>query len=318
MAAKTLRWHGFSSFGIRMPLIESFIQRRVVILNKRAPAQSAAKAMCDRKIGCVVVLDDREAVVGILTDRDIVCGLFAYSTDAKTPVADIMTPNPVTIPRNADLSQALWLMETNGIRRVPVVQATAENPRKCVGILTLDDLLASQAVGPEATARIIQAQVFRSKNPLYREFRGFQGQLRLQSGTDAALDRFFSVIARRASVPIDDTVLVATIILGLLIQKMHYTGAAHLIASLPEAFQEELLDLPAGPNEAITVTSVVGELERQMGYHQPKARSVLAGFGAAMHDWLGLEQFDTVKAQLTTEFRLALSESLVPREPQAA
>jgi uncharacterized protein (DUF2267 family) len=284
-----------------------------VVLGKKTPAQSAAKAMCDRKIGCVVVSDEENRIAGILTDRDVVCGLFAYTTDPNVPLSDIMTPNPVTCTEDAELGQVLWLMETHGIRRIPVTNES----QGCSGIVVLDDLFVSQAVAPDIAARIIQAQVFRSKNPLYREYRGFHGQLRLQAGEDDVLDRFFSLIARKTGVVVEDTVKIATLVLGSLVRRMHYSGAAQLIAMLPEAFHDELLDLPAGPDETITTEMLSGEIERQMGYNRAKSLAAVSGFGSALREWSGKTEFDTIVAQLPEEFASMLSNEVNEDRPAA-
>ena len=52
-----------------------------------------------------------------------------------------MTTNPCTCETTADITEAERLMATNQIRRIPVV----EN-KKVVGILTLGDLAANEAI----------------------------------------------------------------------------------------------------------------------------------------------------------------------------
>jgi signal-transduction protein with cAMP-binding, CBS, and nucleotidyltransferase domain len=55
----------------------------------------------------------------------------------QTKVRDVMTPNPVSIPVNRNLSDLTTLMHARHVRRVPIVD-TNEN---VIGLVTLDDLL---------------------------------------------------------------------------------------------------------------------------------------------------------------------------------
>ena len=99
------------------------------------PVVEAARRMRDADTGDVIVLDSGR-VVGILTDRDITVRVVAEDKDLSTPVgeacsaADLQTVGPDT-----SLDQAVQLMRSNAIRRLPVV----ENDQ-AVGILSLGDL----------------------------------------------------------------------------------------------------------------------------------------------------------------------------------
>jgi CBS domain-containing protein len=82
---------------------------------------------------------DRGKVIGILTDRDIVLrGVAAERNLSEIPVRKIMTVNPTTINVNYDVVDAVWLMRTRGVRRLPIV----DQHRRVFGIITLDDILA--------------------------------------------------------------------------------------------------------------------------------------------------------------------------------
>jgi CBS domain-containing protein len=107
------------------------------------PASSAvveaARAMRDRDIGDVVVLQD-DRVCGIVTDRDIVVRGIAQGRDpAQTKLADICSRDLVTVSPNDDVADAVRLMKEKAIRRLPVV----ENGRP-VGIVSIGDLATEQ------------------------------------------------------------------------------------------------------------------------------------------------------------------------------
>jgi CBS domain-containing protein len=69
---------------------------RLVALNTGTPVLEAARAIENNNIGAVVV-QDKGAVVGIVTDRDLTVRVVGRGPDPKTPpLADVMT-TPVVI-----------------------------------------------------------------------------------------------------------------------------------------------------------------------------------------------------------------------------
>lgn len=105
-----------------------------------------AKLMEKNHIGCVPVCDNQNCLVGVITDRDIILRTVACDKDVKsTNASDIMTCNVCTCNENDDISDAEQKMETNQIRRIPVV-----DNNKVIGILTLGDLAQySDEIGEE-------------------------------------------------------------------------------------------------------------------------------------------------------------------------
>ena len=101
--------------------------------------QKAAKLMRDHDYGSIPIIDEIGALVGIVTDRDIVVQAIASGRGLETELSDCMTQRPDTIPKDLPLSDALRLMEKQQIRRLPVV----ENGR-LIGMVSLSDLAKSQ------------------------------------------------------------------------------------------------------------------------------------------------------------------------------
>lgn len=105
-------------------------------------ARTAAQRMATRSVGMLVVVDTRRRPIGVLTDRDIALRCAGDGRDpATTPVTEIQSPSPQVVNASTEIEDALTLMRTHGIRRLPVVDARGE----LAGVVTLDDLLVSAA-----------------------------------------------------------------------------------------------------------------------------------------------------------------------------
>lgn len=101
-----------------------------------------AKVMSDNKIGCVPVCDNKNEVVGIVTDRDVILRTIACDKDCKnTPVSEIMTTNVCLCNANSEIEEAEHLMSQNAIRRLPVIENN-----KIVGIITLGNLFQNKNI----------------------------------------------------------------------------------------------------------------------------------------------------------------------------
>jgi CBS domain-containing protein len=114
---------------------------------------AVAGLMVHNDCGEIPVVDDLETrkLVGVVTDRDIVCrGIAAGRNPMHTQVAAVMSSPVVSIDEEADLEECCEKMEQYQIRRIPVVDATG---RVC-GIVALADI--ASLAGMEETAEIVK------------------------------------------------------------------------------------------------------------------------------------------------------------------
>ena len=87
----------------------------------------AINVMADKNYGSVVIVDTKEKVIGIVTERDIVKKLVKNNMSPKiTKLEDIMTPNPRVANENDDVVEWLRIMSNDRFRRLPVVDSTGK------------------------------------------------------------------------------------------------------------------------------------------------------------------------------------------------
>jgi signal-transduction protein with cAMP-binding, CBS, and nucleotidyltransferase domain len=64
---------------------------------------------CDKGTDAVLVVDDDEALIGILTDKDIAYRVVAEGLDARaTLVTNIMTRNPTAVTETSSRNEAVY------------------------------------------------------------------------------------------------------------------------------------------------------------------------------------------------------------------
>jgi len=110
------------------------------IVVKAEPHESVRKVaglMASRNVGSVVI-ESRNKVLGIVTDRDIACWVAKGGSDAaKTHIGEVATKLPLVASVNDELEPTLDRMAKKGVHRVPIVNRKGD----VVGVLSTDDAL---------------------------------------------------------------------------------------------------------------------------------------------------------------------------------
>jgi CBS domain-containing protein len=128
--------------------------REPVTVERDAPAVDVARILERRHISGVPVVDEAGAVVGIVSEADLLVKALAekdlrHSIDILTSrsweerrryegqiAADLMTPNPVTATDDTPITELARIMLRRDINRIPILREG-----RLVGIVTRNDLL---------------------------------------------------------------------------------------------------------------------------------------------------------------------------------
>jgi CBS domain-containing protein len=132
--------------------------RNVIIAYKSVVLSEAARLMRDQHVGSLVIVEQRDqgrVPIGILTDRDIIIAVVARDLDARNmAISEAMSADLVIVHEEDAVVDALRLMRSHGVRRVPVVAREGA----LVGIITVDDLLEIVARELSDLAGAIQSE----------------------------------------------------------------------------------------------------------------------------------------------------------------
>jgi CBS domain-containing protein len=102
----------------------------------KTPLTTIAKLMRDYDVGALPV-GENDRLVGMITDRDIVCRAIAEGRDlAMTTARDVMSKGIVFCRTEEELDDAVRLMEKKKVRRLPVIN----KDKRMVGMLSLGDI----------------------------------------------------------------------------------------------------------------------------------------------------------------------------------
>ena len=113
-----------------------------------------ATLMREHDIGAIPI-GENDRLIGMVTDRDIVCRCIAEGLDPKTATArDVMTAGILYCLDKQELDDAARVMEMKRVRRLPVINGK----KRMVGMLSLGDVYnAAPRTVSEETMQAVSA-----------------------------------------------------------------------------------------------------------------------------------------------------------------
>ena len=131
--------------------VHEMMHKGVESVPPETPVAMVAKKMMQHDIGAIPV-GENDQLIGMVTDRDIILRAVANGKDiSKLTARDVMTKGMIYCQDSEDVGDAVRIMESKKIRRLPVLN---ENKRM-VGMLSLGDV--SHAASHEIAAVVMKA-----------------------------------------------------------------------------------------------------------------------------------------------------------------
>ena len=119
-------------------IFQSMPRRHVVSLGPSASIWEAACVMTKASCGSVLIVETPGALLGIVTERDLMTRVVAKALDPKkTLVSDVMTRNPRCAAPDMRVADAVLIMIERGFRHLPVISSAG----KILGVFSVRDAL---------------------------------------------------------------------------------------------------------------------------------------------------------------------------------
>ncbi|WP_432776847.1 CBS domain-containing protein [Brevibacillus gelatini] len=126
--------------------LREIMTKDVATVTLKDNVYEVACKMRDWNVGVIPVVDEKNDVIGIITDRDIVIRGLAEKHEGSTATEVVMTKDIILGRPDMTVDEAAKIMAQHQIRRLPVV----ENG-KLVGIVALADMAIRQVHHDEAS-----------------------------------------------------------------------------------------------------------------------------------------------------------------------
>ena len=110
---------------------EGIMIEQPITINSDGTVYQVKELMRNNKIGGILVKNDNDKLIGIITKRDL---FFEY--DDKKPVKDIMSKDLITAPDGTTLDEAKKIFIDNKIEKLPIVSSEGN----LIGLITSKDI----------------------------------------------------------------------------------------------------------------------------------------------------------------------------------
>jgi CBS domain-containing protein len=112
---------------------------RIISIRPDDPVRRAIALLAEHRIGALVVLDEGQRLVGIVSERDVIRALTRDEQLLGRPISDIMTRQVIVgMPQDDVIAVAHTMLERR-FRHLPIMEDD-----QLVGIISIGDVLKTQ------------------------------------------------------------------------------------------------------------------------------------------------------------------------------
>jgi CBS domain-containing protein len=116
---------------------------------------AAAALLLSRRVGAMVIVDDQDQVVGILSERDVVRVVAEQgAAGLAQPVSSCMSREVIFAAPNETVQSLLERMTDRRVRHLPVLKGG-----RLAGLVSIGDLVKSKIAETEAEAENLKAYI---------------------------------------------------------------------------------------------------------------------------------------------------------------
>ena len=130
-------------------------KKEIVKIGAGSTIAAAADTIAENKIGAVLVEAEGGAIVGILSERDIVRGLSQHGADLHDVlVSELMTAELIRCSPADSVNEAMAMMTDRRIRHLPVFEG-----EELVGLISIGDLVKCRMMEVQTEAEALRQYI---------------------------------------------------------------------------------------------------------------------------------------------------------------
>jgi len=259
----------------RLPL------HRPVILEDRCTIRQAALAMSQSEVGSVLLSDRLGEIIGLVTDRDLAIALTVQGLSMDAKAIEVIESPVVAINDDQSIDDLVQLMQNHAIRRVPVMASRSKKPQRCLGVISLDDLIKEKLISIQDAAKILRAQLPRSRNAGRVRLRRLFGA---QDSREQAGNEFIHKIAANTGLSNGNARSFLIHVLGGILHRIPTSSGKKFLSQLPSDLRHDLEpELHEGPiDRELTGEAIIDELCQRYSLTETEVHEILRKFWSAM------------------------------------
>jgi len=170
--------------------VRQLIKREAVTCLPDTPLINALQTMQTEHVGSMLITDEKAAVKGIFTLHDLLERVALAEQDMNTPISEVMTDAPLTLPAEALAHEAALLMARHGFGHICVVERG-----RLLGMVSERDIFSLQRVGLASLGQAIaRANTVEQLIPLGHDIHRLVEQMLAQGASVEQLTRLVATL----------------------------------------------------------------------------------------------------------------------------
>ena len=117
-------------------LVSRMSKKECFTLSETDTVKTASQNLHEKKIGSMPVLDKKNNVIGIISERDLSQFIYAERFNINLPIKEIMSTNLVTCDLNTSVTELMEIMSEKKIRHILIMEE-----KKLLGIVSIGDVV---------------------------------------------------------------------------------------------------------------------------------------------------------------------------------
>ncbi len=281
--------------------VQSLSLQKPLILKQNSTLKQAALAMKSRHVGSVLVSDGRGLLQGLFTDRDLALALAVDDLPASSSLGTAAPHRLIYVPEEATISDVIETMKKYGIRRVPVIKELHSGRQRCLGVISLDDLIRKNLISADEEAAILRTQL---KTPKTRQQKmKIKNIFHSQDHREQSYYGFIKHIETRTGLNSAQAKSLAQNILAALMRRVPAKAGKNLLSQLPYQLQMPLIGEVSPADRSVTAKYLLNQIQRHYTVKEDKARKLLQGFWKGLSDSISPGEMQTLTRQLPRDMQ---------------
>ena len=117
-------------------LVSRMSKKECFTLSETDTVKTASQNLHEKKVGSMPVLDKKNNVIGIISERDLSQFIYAERFNINLPIKEIMSTNLVTCDLNTSVTELMEIMSEKKIRHILIMEE-----KKLLGIVSIGDVV---------------------------------------------------------------------------------------------------------------------------------------------------------------------------------
>ena len=128
---------------------------QVYTVSKETTIIEISRLLASNRIGAAVIVDGNGSVEGIISERDIVCGISKYGAKVlDMPAEDLMTKNVIMRGTESHINELMLEMSNSRIRHMPIL-----DDGELVGLISIGDVVKNRVEELQAEGDMLREYI---------------------------------------------------------------------------------------------------------------------------------------------------------------